>query len=91
MKTQLKRALNKCTRFREDEVHAYCTPTEYFLIREYLEIKEKDWQYEWVLKDKQSGNSSPTTHYFKTTYKKAGQFPESQYYHNMKTRMIGYK
>lgn len=86
---QLKRALAKCRRFRDNEVHAYCTPTEYFILCDYLGVRLRRGRSEpyepgttehrvWVRK--KNGDSEPCPHYFRVFQEVAEQFEKSPYW-----------
>lgn len=82
---QLKRALKKCSRFCINEIHAYCTPTEYLLLFIYFsqftrqDFEIKHW-YDWTLKHKREGVSNPGAHYFAVPSEEAEKFPHSKYF-----------
>lgn len=83
MKIQLRRALAKCTRFRDRVIHAVCTPTEYFLIKNHLQStcsKHEEWYDNYNLQKKKEDSCGQSTNYFTTTREKAELFPHDKYF-----------
>ena len=70
----LDRALDKCTRFYRNGLHAYCTPVEYLVLCWYFRINPQDY-YVGLVK---TGCCNPSNHYFKM--KKFDRvYPENKY------------
>lgn len=79
MISQLTKALNKCTRVSDCTVYAECTPTEYFLIKNYLNSDES-WYDDYNLDRKNAGSCEQACNYFHTKREKASEFRQSEYF-----------